>query len=834
MAKKKKIRYRKGGPARLDMRKGGRVSLQRGGPRRGRAEEEELKQQAQRRRPRPPQPQTTAPTLPVAPTTGPETVEKHIVNTQAIPDLGPIVDPGKPRPPVAPIPEPPYDPPAPVAPPPVAPPSPAPEAMEDTTTVSTEVNGDGPTQTERGDDVDGWWTGYGYATMEEAIRSGNFTYDHETRSWIFTGETTPPPPPPPPDYFETVADAPESVGAEGADRKQEFGEERRERLLRTGRGAEMIAAGEIPPELLPGADLTKVDPTAAGTETEAVAIDERTGIIAEQADAPGAEDVSTVEETATTRDPTRIGPASYDAAVTGAATAEAAEGVVSDKAELTEDEIAKAADVTDVGAIEGADVEIPVGALQEAITGKLSDEAKSTAAQNTGSSLRKLSRAKKQLRKAGLTEDQIAEVGDDIESLEDRLDDFTEDQRGLIAGVDKDILVDAQMNRLLDGMENGEIPLWAQPAVGKVEQMLAARGLSASSIGRAELTNAILQSALPMAQSNASALQNAATQQRDIEARESEANTQRRQQTALTNAQNVFQMDMANFTVEAQRLASNSKFMQTVGLTEATNDQQAAVQNAVIQAQVNLAEADAITKLTAQNAQAFLQMDMSNLSNNQQANMVTSQQQQQALLSNQAATNASRQFNATSENQTNQFMESLGAQVAMSNTQQLNAMKQFNAQSENAAEARRVGIEADLNKANAQMVNAINSQNQQLDFNREQWNKANEQAVLQSNAEWRRKANLANTAAQNAINQQNAQNAFNLSSSAQSFLWQELRDQADFDFKWANSEAEREANALIAAIGNEAGAAENWSTNLNNIRNIITGLFGDETAPPSG
>ena len=154
MAKKKKIRYRKGGPARLDMRKGGRVSLQRGGPRRGRAEEEELKQQAQRRRPRPPQPQTTAPTLPVAPTTGPETVEKHIVNTQAIPD------PGKPRPPVAP--------------PPVAPPSPAPEAMEDTTTVSTEVNGDGPTQTERGDDVDGWWTGYGYATMQEAIRSANF------------------------------------------------------------------------------------------------------------------------------------------------------------------------------------------------------------------------------------------------------------------------------------------------------------------------------------------------------------------------------------------------------------------------------------------------------------------------------------------------------------------------------------------------------------------------------------------------------------------------------------------------------------------------------------
>ena len=37
--------------------------------------------------------------------------------------------------------------------------------------------------------------------------------------------------------------------------------------------------------------------------------------------------------------------------------------------------------------------------------------------------------------------------------------------------------------------------------------------------------------------------------------------------------------------------------------------------------------------------------------------------------------------------------------------------------------------------------------------------------------------------------QQNAQNVFQLSSQAQAFLWQELRDQADYDFKWADSEA---------------------------------------------
>ena len=44
--------------------------------------------------------------------------------------------------------------------------------------------------------------------------------------------------------------------------------------------------------------------------------------------------------------------------------------------------------------------------------------------------------------------------------------------------------------------------------------------------------------------------------------------------------------------------------------------------------------------------------------------------------------------------------------------------------------------------------------NETTDFQREQWNAANAQAVEQSNVQWRRQANLADTAAQNAANQQ--------------------------------------------------------------------------------
>ena len=68
-----------------------------------------------------------------------------------------------------------------------------------------------------------------------------------------------------------------------------------------------------------------------------------------------------------------------------------------------------------------------------------------------------------------------------------------------------------------------------------------------------------------------------------------------RQQTALQNAGNVFQMDMAQFSADQQTALSNSKFLQTVSLTEASNDQQAAIQNAVIATQVNIAECYFIT-----------------------------------------------------------------------------------------------------------------------------------------------------------------------------------------------------------------------------------------------
>ena len=538
----------------------------------------------------------------------------------------------------------------------------------------------------------------------------------------------------------------------------------------------------------------------AETQIEGVAPEQVT-TVTDIAQATKPEDVTAAQTTATTVD--------TDAQV------EAAQGQVSDSA------IAQAAGVDRVAPIEGAQVNIQQGALQERVVGSLSEEAKAEAAKIAGSNLGRVTRAKKQLKRAGVSDDVIAELGNDPEALEDVLMDLPESERGVIEGLPEEALVSNQLDTLLKGIEDGEIPAWAQPAVTQVEEMLAARGLSASSVGRVQLTNALIQSAIPLAQSNAQAIQVAVSQERSIEAQRNIKQAELNQQTALQNAQNVFALDMAQFTADQQRAVNNSKFLQTVSLSEASFDQQAIVQNANMLQQMNLAEANFNQQAQIRNADAFLKMDMTNLSNQQQANVLASQQSQQRLLSNQASENAAAQFNATSQNQTNQFMASLAAQTEQFNASQMNATKQFNATQANAAEARNAQRQADINKANAQLKTQIAEFNANQDFARNQWNAENIAAVEASNVSWRRQANTANTAAQNAVNMQNAQNAYNLTNASMAFLWQELRDDADQVFRTSESDKNRIAQLVNTALASDPDSYNNTAA-LQELVGILT------------
>ena len=636
-------------------------------------------------------------------------------------------------------------------------------------------------------------------------------------------------PPPATDEELAAAEAERIRGLEQPEQEAEFGQERRARMIETGKEAQDIAQGILPdsiPTIPTPEKIDRTDTEITPKQAEELQMKATREAKAATVGAVSPEQVATIKEVSEAEQPKPFEistiAAEDVAKVPETAVVEAAAGAVSPEVSET---LAKAAGVQATPTIDAAEVTVLEGALQERVIGTISPEAKATAAKVAGTSLAKITRAKKQLRNAGVSEEDIIELGNDPEALEARLTDFTEEQRGIVEGLPEEALVSTQIDTLLTGIEEGEIPTWAAPAVASVEAMLAQRGMSASTVGRDALLNAIITSALPIAQSNAQAIQQSVGQQKAIEATAALKDAEMSQQTALFNAQNVFQMDMAQFSADQQRAINNSKFLQTASIQNATMEQQGVLQDAVLMSQRNLAEADQNTKFGIQNAQAFLSMDLQNLNNQQQANVLKAQQEQQRLLSNQAASNAALQFNATSENQVNQFMTSIKAQTDQFNAQQNNAMKQFNTTQINAAEARRVANEFEAAKLDAQMATQIDQFNAEAEARREQFNVTNATAIAQSNVAWRRNANTADTAAINAVNQQNAQNAFGLSTAAQNFLWQELRDEADYTFKRWDNDEQRKASLMIAALGNEGATSKesNWSSNLTAITKLVEG-----------
>jgi len=282
------------------------------------------------------------------------------------------------------------------------------------------------------------------------------------------------------------------------------------------------------------------------------------------------------------------------------------------------------------------------------------------------------------------------------------------------------------LDELLDGMEDGNVPLWARPAVSKVEQMLASRGISASSVGRDSLFNAIIQAAMPIAQQDASF----------------------EQEAYKTNYQAKVNAVMSDVSMEFAAKQFN-----------ATSKNQAAQFNAQMKTQValqNAARADAMSQFNAQ--------------------MKT-----QADLQTASRLDAMSQFNIQTQ-----------TQADLQTASRLDAMSQFNVQAEQAGQ-----------QFNAAQVNAMTQMTVQLQSQRDQFNSQMASQIEQSNVNWRRQVNQINTAGINAVNQANVQNAFNLSNQALTFLWQEMRDEAHWEFQATEAEKDRKNQLEASILANE-------------------------------
>ena len=214
-----------------------------------------------------------------------------------------------------------------------------------------------------------------------------------------------------------------------------------------------------------------------------------------------------------------------------------------------------------------------------------------------------------------------------------------------------------QIEQLMAALDSGaELPPYMSPAVRKARGIMNARGLGSSSMAAAAMVQAMLESSIPIAQSDA----------------------------------------QAYATIQLQNL---------------NNEQQTALANAAIIAAMDRQNLDNRMKAAQQNAQSFLQMDMANLTNRQATETLTYQSKVQSLFTDQAAANAAKQFNATTQNQVNQFYDQLGATVETNNANRQAAMDQFNVDQSNSIAKYNAKLQDAREKFNSQMQQQIEQSN---------------------------------------------------------------------------------------------------------------------------
>tara|TARA_R110000822_G_scaffold127139_3_gene262429 strand:+ start:216 stop:1583 length:1368 start_codon:yes stop_codon:yes gene_type:complete len=223
--------------------------------------------------------------------------------------------------------------------------------------------------------------------------------------------------------------------------------------------------------------------------------------------------------------------------------------------------------------------------------------------------------------------------------------------------LDQKATVTYQLEELFKAVQSGtELPAWASPAVKKVSAIMAQRGLGASSMASAAMTQAIMESAIPIAQA------------------------------------------------DSQKYAA-------IQLQNLKHEQQAVLQNAMTYAAMDKMEMDAKTQAAVNNARAFLSIDVQNLTNDQKTQELNYNGKLQTLWKDQAAENAALQFNAKSQNEVDQFFSELGVQAENANKNRLAATEQFNSDQKNTGSRFTAAMVDARDKFNANMTLQINQSN---------------------------------------------------------------------------------------------------------------------------
>ena len=232
---------------------------------------------------------------------------------------------------------------------------------------------------------------------------------------------------------------------------------------------------------------------------------------------------------------------------------------------------------------------------------------------------------------AEIPEPLAAAIVESPASVEAQIDNQPVEVQAAVASLPLEATISGQMELLMGSLEEGEVPQWARPAVDAVERNLANRGLTVSTIGRDSLFNAIIQSAMPIAQADAQALQQRAAQ-----------NLSNQQQANLASSQNAQQLKMANLSNRQTAASQSAQFAQQMAGMQSQFNQQAVMQTANMQQQTAMANLQARQQAAMVNAANQQAINVQNLKNEQQIELANLQVEAQAAGADQSAENQAR------------------------------------------------------------------------------------------------------------------------------------------------------------------------------------------------
>ena len=306
--------------------------------------------------------------------------------------------------------------------------------------------------------------------------------------------------------------------------------------------------------------------------------------------------------------------------------------------------------------------------------------------------------------------------------------------------------ISSAINTAVD--EGKPIPAFASGAKRLVDAAMQQRGLGSSSIAAEALAQGIIEASIPIAQQDAQFYQQAIFQ-----------NLNNRQQSAVLNAQQSFQMDTANLSNRQQTNLTNIQLRQQSMLSDQAASNASLQFNAQSEQQTDQFFKSLATQINTNNAQ---RVDAMNQYAVAEKNRISGQNAQNEIAVSEA--------NAQREAAINQF-----------NTQLEDQRQRFNVENQRLIDQSNVTWRRSINTANTAAINAANQTDAQNLLNISNFGLS---ALWQ---QWRDEASWINTASEN-----NKERSHNIAIAAL---------QRETQLELMNEESKNELNSILGQLG---------------------------------